>query len=130
MKRLFIILAASISPPDSRNSHGTHQHGIQAQRNDSRWIQTLRAHGTGGIEALSAGGFDAVDINNTFYHLPSPEVIANWHDSTPADFTFAVKASRFITRINKLANPEVHAYFNNDSEGHAVRDACKLGKLL
>jgi uncharacterized protein YecE (DUF72 family) len=25
---------------------------------------------------------------------------------------------------------DVHAYFNNDSEGHAVRDADKLGKLL
>jgi uncharacterized protein YecE (DUF72 family) len=55
-----------------------------------------------------AGVFDAVEINNTFYHLPSPEVFANWHDSTPADFTFAVKASRFITHMKKLADPEVH----------------------
>jgi uncharacterized protein YecE (DUF72 family) len=52
--------------------------------------------------------FPAVEINNTFYHLPEERIFANWRDSTPAEFRFAVKASRFITHMKKLAEPEVH----------------------
>lgn len=71
--------------------------------------------------------FDAVEINNTFYHLPSPEVFASWHDSTPEDFTFAVKANRFITHVKKLAEPEVHvARFLT----HAAELRKKLGVVL
>jgi uncharacterized protein YecE (DUF72 family) len=55
-----------------------------------------------------AGVFDTVEVNNTFYHLPTPDVFRSWHDATPAGFTFAVKASRFITHMKKLAEPEQH----------------------
>jgi uncharacterized protein YecE (DUF72 family) len=52
--------------------------------------------------------FDSVEINNTFYRLPARCVFEKWHDTTPAHFAFAVKASRFITHMKKLANPEEH----------------------
>jgi uncharacterized protein YecE (DUF72 family) len=52
--------------------------------------------------------FDSVEINNTFYRLPARGVFEKWHDTTPANFTFAVKASRFITHMKKLAHPEEH----------------------
>jgi uncharacterized protein YecE (DUF72 family) len=34
--------------------------------------------------------------------------VREWHDTTPANFAFAVKASRFITHVKKLAHPEEH----------------------
>jgi uncharacterized protein YecE (DUF72 family) len=49
-----------------------------------------------------SGHFATVELNNSFYRLPSEAAFANWRDSTPADFTFAVKVSRFITHIKRL----------------------------
>jgi uncharacterized protein YecE (DUF72 family) len=50
--------------------------------------------------------FDTVELNNTFYQLPKEESFDNWRKSTPADFTFAVKGSRFLTHMIKLKDPE------------------------
>jgi uncharacterized protein YecE (DUF72 family) len=49
--------------------------------------------------------FDTVEINNSFYQLPSATTFDNWRDSSPARFQFAVKASRFITHMKKLKDP-------------------------
>jgi uncharacterized protein YecE (DUF72 family) len=49
--------------------------------------------------------FDTVEINNTFYHLPREQTMVNWRDHVPANFLFAVKASRYITHIKKLNEP-------------------------
>jgi uncharacterized protein YecE (DUF72 family) len=49
--------------------------------------------------------FDTVEINNSFYRLPSSETFAAWRDATPKDFCFAVKGSRFITHRKKLNDP-------------------------
>lgn len=50
--------------------------------------------------------FDTVEVNNAFYRLPRREVVEGWRDSTPDNFLFAVKASRFITHMKKLKDPE------------------------
>jgi uncharacterized protein YecE (DUF72 family) len=50
--------------------------------------------------------FDTVEINNTFYKLPSAETFRCWRESTPRGFCFAVKASRFITHMKKLKDPQ------------------------
>lgn len=50
--------------------------------------------------------FDTVELNNSFYRLPPEGALANWRDSTPADFCFAVKGSRFLTHMKKLKDPE------------------------
>lgn len=50
--------------------------------------------------------FDTVEINNSFYRLPKPGVFERWKESTPDDFLFAVKASRFLTHNKKLKDPE------------------------
>jgi uncharacterized protein YecE (DUF72 family) len=44
----------------------------------------------------------AVEINNTFYRMPATRVLENWVEATPADFRFAIKASRRITHIARL----------------------------
>jgi len=47
-----------------------------------------------------------VEINNSFYHLPSRQTFQLWRDESPAHFLFAVKASRYITHMKKLKDPE------------------------
>ncbi len=50
--------------------------------------------------------FATVEVNNSFYRLPSKEVFEAWHKQTPPHFLFAVKGSRFITHMKKLKDPE------------------------
>jgi uncharacterized protein YecE (DUF72 family) len=50
--------------------------------------------------------FDTVELNNSFYRLPSQNALEQWRDSVPKGFLFAVKASRFITHMKKLKDPE------------------------
>ncbi len=49
-----------------------------------------------------AGHFDSVEINYTFYRLPSKETCEAWYRETPAKFRFVVKASRYLTHIKRL----------------------------
>lgn len=56
--------------------------------------------------AFYAGQFDTVEVNATFYHLPSKNTIQNWIDTIPDHFLFSVKASRYITHFKKLKDPE------------------------
>jgi uncharacterized protein YecE (DUF72 family) len=46
----------------------------------------------------------SVEINNTFYRLPRSDVVESWAAQVPADFRFAIKASRRITHIKRLKN--------------------------
>lgn len=46
--------------------------------------------------------FKTVEINNTFYHLPTHKAFKGWRESTPRGFIFSLKASRFITHMKKL----------------------------
>ena len=50
--------------------------------------------------------FPTVEINYSFYRLPTRENFEHWRDETPPGFTFAVKASRFLTHVKKLKDPE------------------------
>ena len=50
-----------------------------------------------------AGCFKTVELNNSFYHLPRDSTFEGWRERTPADFLFAVKASRYMTHIKRLA---------------------------
>src|SRR5579875_2694586 len=50
--------------------------------------------------------FRTVELNVTFYRLPKAEVFAGWHDRSPADAVIAVKASRYITHVKRLRDPE------------------------
>ena len=50
--------------------------------------------------------FDTVEINNSFYRLPSEKTLQNWRETAGSSFTFAVKASRYITHMKKLKDPE------------------------
>lgn len=50
--------------------------------------------------------FNSVEINHSFYRLPTAENIDTWYGSTPEGFLFSVKASRYITHMKKLTESE------------------------
>jgi uncharacterized protein YecE (DUF72 family) len=60
----------------------------------SEWLKFFAEH------------FGTVEINNSFYRLPSETVFQNWRNQVPPDFVFAVKASRFITHIKRLKDSQ------------------------
>jgi uncharacterized protein YecE (DUF72 family) len=59
--------------------------------------------------------FDTVEINNSFYRLPTAETFAKWREQAPSHFLYAVKASRFLTHMKKLKDPEdpLARFFDN-----------------
>jgi uncharacterized protein YecE (DUF72 family) len=46
--------------------------------------------------------FQTVEVNNTFYNLPERSVFELWRASTPPDFVFALKMSRYLTHLKRL----------------------------
>ena len=50
--------------------------------------------------------FATTEINSSFYHLPLPTTFTNWAKQVPEHFIFSVKASRFLTHIKRLLDPE------------------------
>lgn len=50
--------------------------------------------------------FDTVECDNAFYRLPEKDTFAKWAQAVPAGFAMAVKASRFLTHIKRLADPQ------------------------
>lgn len=47
-----------------------------------------------------------VEVNNSFYQLPEAETLRNWRGGTPNGFLFSAKASRYITHMKKLKDPD------------------------
>jgi len=56
--------------------------------------------------AYYAERLHTVEINNTFYQLPTQATLHGWREAVAEDFAFSVKASRFITHMKKLKEPE------------------------
>ena len=48
--------------------------------------------------------FDTVEINNTFYRLPTLDAVRGWVAQTPPGFVFAVKSSRYLTHVKRLTD--------------------------
>jgi uncharacterized protein YecE (DUF72 family) len=71
--------------------------------------------------------FDTVELNNSFYRLPSEKAFNTWQESTPDDFVFAVKVSRFITHVKRLKSLG-SAVENFLSRADLLKE--KLGPLL
>ncbi len=71
--------------------------------------------------------FNTVELNTSFYHLPSIKTFSNWRKATPENFIFSVKASRYITHMKKLTADasSINKFFT-----HADRLQEKLGPIL
>ncbi len=83
----------------------------------SRWLEVYAAR------------FDTVEVNATFYRLPSRDAVARWVSQTPDGFVFAVKASRYLTHVKRLAGvSDGIARFYERLE--PLLDAGRLGPVL
>jgi uncharacterized protein YecE (DUF72 family) len=52
-----------------------------------------------------AQAFDTVELNVTFYRMPSASTFRSWAARVPDGFVFAVKASRYLTHVRRLKEP-------------------------
>ena len=53
-----------------------------------------------------ASRFSTVEVNNSFYRIPTERVLAAWAEQVPTDFRFAMKASRRITHNQRLRDED------------------------
>ena len=76
-----------------------------------RWLETY------------ASRYRTVEVNNSFYRLPPRSVFEEWARRTPDDFVFVVKASRYLSHVKRLADPE-------EPVGRLLEHAQGLGSKL
>jgi uncharacterized protein YecE (DUF72 family) len=76
---------------------------------------------------LYAELFDTVEVNSTFYRLPSRRAVARWAEHVPPAFVFAVKMSRYLTHIRRLLEPDNRLLLERIEP---LAEAGKLGPLL
>jgi len=76
--------------------HYAHWRGLYYPKGlpTSKWLQ------------FYAQQFNTVELNNSFYRLPTEKAFVSWRESSPDNFAFAVKVSRFITHVKRLRNVE------------------------
>jgi uncharacterized protein YecE (DUF72 family) len=53
-----------------------------------------------------ARSFRSVEIDSTFYRIPTPSMVTGWRDRTPQGFVFAAKVPKLITSIKILRDCE------------------------
>jgi uncharacterized protein YecE (DUF72 family) len=82
--------------------------------------------------AYYAARLATVEINNSFYAMPKPGVLAHWVEVTPASFRFAIKASKRIThdaRLKADAAADSVAYLYKVLEALGARRSAVLFQL-
>jgi uncharacterized protein YecE (DUF72 family) len=76
-----------------------------------------------------AATFDTVEVNATFYRLPTRKATERWAATTPPDFLFTIKASRYLTHVKRLR--ELASGWERFVERiEPIMDAGKLGPIL
>jgi uncharacterized protein YecE (DUF72 family) len=98
---------------------GTSGYGYKA------WKGKFYPEGTPPAEMLRfyAQRFGTVEINNTFYRMPTENVLTAWAQQVPDDFIFAFKAPRIITHLKQLRNVR-------EETEYLLRTLSMLGKRL
>jgi uncharacterized protein YecE (DUF72 family) len=76
-----------------------------------------------------ARSFDTVEVNATFYRLPTVKAVQGWVDQTPPGFTFTIKMSRYVTHVKRLRDlpPSLELFYGRL---RPLLDSPKLGPML
>ena len=61
----------------------------------SKWLQYYCEH------------FNTLEINASFYKFPEIKNLARWHNKTPMEFTFSIKAPQMITHYTKFTDVQL-----------------------
>jgi len=93
------------------------------------WVGKLYSEGTASKDFLSeySEHFNTVEIDSTFYRIPSKETVMKWKEQTPEGFLFSAKFPRIITHVKMLQECEdqVKVFIERISQLQG-----KLGPLL
>jgi uncharacterized protein YecE (DUF72 family) len=91
------------------------------------WKGNFYPEGSENMLTEYAKNFDSVEIDNTFYRIPSRDIVRKWAAETPDDFIFSAKFPRKITHIKMLhdCQEEVEVFVE-----HMSLLGDKLGPLL
>jgi uncharacterized protein YecE (DUF72 family) len=76
-----------------------------------------------GMLRFYADRFDTVEINNTFYRMPNPDLLAQWAQQVGGGFQFVLKAPQRITHQKRLAGVD-------DDVAFFFAAAARLGERL
>lgn len=69
----------------------------------------------------------SVEINNTFYRMPTESLLAGWSRQTPPSFSFSLKAPQRITHVARLHDvAELVGRFLDAARGLGERLGCIL----
>lgn len=80
-----------------------------------------------GMLAYYAARFSTVEVNNTFYRMPTPKVVEGWAATVPSGFSFVLKAPQRITHFARLRDVDEPVRLFCDT---ARQVGAKLGPLL
>ena len=91
------------------------------------WRGNFYTEGSENLLTEYAKNFGTVEIDNTFYRIPSRDVVRKWKEETPDDFIFSAKFPRKITHIKMLQDcqEEVAVFIE-----HMSLMGNKLGPML
>lgn len=81
----------------------------------SRWLEHYAAR------------FQTVEVNNSFYRLPEVGTFQRWRDITPDDFVVGIKASRYLSHVRRLKEPDEAVHRLMERAQHLGK---KLGPIL
>ncbi|HXF97038.1 MAG TPA: DUF72 domain-containing protein [Gaiellaceae bacterium] len=99
--------------------------------NYAHWRDVLYPRGLPQARWLAryAETFDTVEVNATFYRLPTRKAAEGWAQATPPGFLFAVKASRYLTHLKRLRDlrPGLERFRERIAP---LAEAGKLGPIL
>jgi uncharacterized protein YecE (DUF72 family) len=73
--------------------------------------------------------FETVEVNSTFYRLPTVKAVQGWVDQTPPGFTLTIKMSRYVTHVKRLRDlpPSLELFY---SRLEPLVRSPKLGPML
>jgi len=81
-----------------------------------------------GMLSYYAERFGTVEINNTWYRMPSESVLEQWAEEVPASFRFVLKANRQITHFKRLKPEAIEPLEYFCSKATTLGD--RLGPIL
>ncbi len=72
--------------------------------------------------------FNSLELNVTFYKFPKTETLLKWHDKSPDDFNFTVKAPKVITHLKRLNDCEdlINDFYSACENGLKNKLGCHL----
>jgi uncharacterized protein YecE (DUF72 family) len=80
------------------------------------WVGPFYPNKTASRDFLShySKQFNTVEVDSTFYRIPTPQTIQNWKTQTPEGFKFSLKFPQLITHIKMLKNcqPETDIFLD------------------